>query len=154
MGDSDGGMPDLAERLNHLFATVPRPDRQGYWTNEQAAAELARLGTPMSHAYLSQLRTGKRDNPSARHLAAIAELFAVPMEYFFNTEIADKINADLRLLAAIRDSGVKGVALRAHGLSPASLASLEGIIEQVRKLERLPEQGGPRGGDTEAQPPT
>ena len=117
MGDSDGGMPDLAERLNHLFATVPRPDRQGYWTNEQAAAELARLGTPMSHAYLSQLRTGKRDNPSARHLAAIAELFAVPMEYFFNTEIADKIDADLRLLAAIRDSGVKGVALRAHGAS-------------------------------------
>ena len=140
MGDSDGGMPDLAPRLNHLFATVPKPDRNGYWTNEQASAELGRQGTSMSHAYLSQLRTGKRDNPSARHLAAIAALFGVPMEYFFDTEVADKINADLRLLVAVRDSGVQGVAMRAHGLSPASLASLEGIIDQVRRLERLPEQ--------------
>ncbi len=140
MADSDGGVPDLVKRLNHLFATVPRPDRGGYWSNEQAAGELARLGTPMSHAYLSQLRTGKRDNPSARHLAAIATLFGVPMEYFFDAEVADKINADLRLLTAIRDSGVHGVAMRAQGLSAASLASLEGIIDQVRKLERLPDQ--------------
>lgn len=150
MGDNEGGMPDLAPRLNHLFATVPRPDRQGYWTNEQAATELGQQGTPMSHAYLSQLRTGKRDNPSARHLAAIAALFGVPMEYFFDSELADRINADLRLLVAVRDSGVQGVAMRAHGLSPASLASLEGIIDQVRRLERLPESAD--GADDEPGP--
>ena len=148
MGDNDGGMPDLGSRLNHLFATVPRPDREGYWTNEQASAELGRQGTPMSHAYLSQLRTGKRDNPSARHLAAIAALFGVPMEYFFDSDVADKINADLRLLIAVRDSGVQGIAMRVHGLSPASLASLEGVIDQIRKLERLPEQE--QGGGTES----
>lgn len=140
MGEVDGGMPDLALRLNHLFATVPKPDRSGYWTNEQASTELGRQGTPMSHAYLSQLRTGKRDNPSARHLAAIAALFGVPMEYFFDADVAEKIDADLRLLVAIRDAGIQGIAMRAHGLSPASLASLEGIIDQVRRLERLPVQ--------------
>ena len=88
------------------------------------------------------IRNGKKNNPSARNLAAIAELFGVPMEYFFNSETAAKIDADLRLLSAVRDVGVQGVALRASGLSAESLASLEGIIDQVRKLERLPEQGG------------
>lgn len=152
MGEADGGVPDLADRLNHLFSTVPRPDRRGYWTNEQAAAALAQLGTSMSDGYISQLRNGKKNNPSARNLAAIAELFGVPMEYFFNSETAAKIDADLRLLSAVRDVGVQGVALRASGLSAESLASLEGIIDQVRKLERLPEQGGTTG-EAEGKPP-
>ena len=151
MGDTDGGVPGLADRLNHLFSTVPRPNRQGLWTNEQASAALAAAGTYMSDAYIGQLRNGKRNNPSARNLAAIAELFGVPMEYFFNSETAAKIDADLRLLSAVRDVGVQGVALRASGLSAESLASLEGIIDQVRKLERLPEQGGK--GEEGEQPP-
>jgi transcriptional regulator with XRE-family HTH domain len=149
--EADGGVPDLAQRLNHLFSTVPRPDRQGYWTNEQAAAALAQRGTPMSDGYLSQLRNGKKNNPSARNLSAIAELFGVPMEYFFNAETAAKIDADLRLLTAVRDVGVQGLALRASGLSAESLASLEGIIDQVRKLEHLPEQGGT--GEAPDEPP-
>ena len=74
MREADGGMPDLAQRLNHLFLTVPRPDRGGNWTNEQAAAALASQGTPMSDGYISELRNGKKNNPSARNLAAIAEL--------------------------------------------------------------------------------
>lgn len=152
MVDADGGVPGLAERLNHLFSTIPRPGGRGYFTNDQAAAALSEAGTYMSSAYISQLRSGKRNNPSARHLAAIAELFAVPVDYFFSRETAAKIDADLRLLAAVRDSGVKGVALRAQGLSEESLASLAGIIEQVRKWERLPEQGGNEGEAGEPPP--
>jgi len=148
--EADGGVPDLAQRLNHLFSTVPRPDRGGNWTNEQAAAALASQGTPMSDGYISELRNGKKNNPSARNLAAIAALFGVPVDYFFNSETARKIDADLRLLTAVRDVGVQGVALRASGLSAESLASLEGIIDQVRKFERLPEQGG---NGEEGEPP-
>ena len=147
MSDTDGGVPGLADRLNHLFSTVPRPNRQGMWTNEQASAALAAAGTYLSDAYIGQLRNGKRNNPSARNLAAIAELFAVPVDYFFNPETAAKIDADLRLLTAVRDSGIQGLALRAQGLSPESIASLAGIIEQVRKIEHLPDPGP---DDTEA----
>jgi hypothetical protein len=139
VGEAEGGVPGLADRLNHLFATVPRSSRQGLWTNEQASAALAAGGTYMSDGYLSQLRSGKRNNPSARNLAAIAELFAVPVDYFFNPETAAKIDADLRLLVAVRDVGVQDLALRAHGLSAESLAGLAGIIEQVRKLEHVGE---------------
>lgn len=148
MSDADGGVPGLADRLNHLFATVPRQDGKGYFTNEQAAAALTAAGTHVSDAYIGQLRNGKRNNPSARHLAAIAELFAVPVDYFFNPEVAANIDNDLRLLSAIRDSGIKGLALRAHGLSSETIASLASIIEQVRKIEQIPD-----GEPGDASPP-
>lgn len=147
MDDADGGVEGLSDRLNHLFSIVPRPDGRGLWNNDQAAAALAAAGTYMSAPYIGQLRSGKRNNPSARNLAALARLFAVPVDYFFDPEAAAKIDADLRLLSAIRDSGIKGVALRAQGLSEESLAGLAGIIEQVRKFERLPEQGQEGAGD-------
>jgi hypothetical protein len=136
----DGGMPRLATQLNHLFATVPRPGGRDLWTNEDAAAAMTDTGVAMSAAYLSQLRTGKRDNPSARHLAGIARLFEVPMEYFFDPEVAAKIDADLRLLVAVRDAGVHTIALRAQGLSEESLSGVAGMIEHIRRLERIPDQ--------------
>ena len=74
----------------------------------------------------------------------------MPVDYFINSETAAKIDADLRLLTAVRDVGVQGVALRASGLSAESLASLEGIIDQVRKFEHLPEQ---EGNGEEGEPP-
>lgn len=137
MNDADGGVPGLADRLNHLFLTIPRPNSQGLWTNEQAAAELRLHGAGMSDGYISQLRNGKKNNPSARNLASIAELFGVPVDYFFSADVAAKIDADLRLLVAVRDGGVQDLALRAHGLSQESIAGLAGIIEQVRRLEHL-----------------
>jgi hypothetical protein len=132
-------MPSLAEQLQRLFATVPRPGGRDYWMNEEAAAAITAAGTAISPGYLSQLRTGKRDNPSARHLAAIARLFEVPIEYFFDPEVAEKIDADLRLLTAVRDAGVQGIALRAQGLSQKSLEGLAGMIEHIRYLEQLPD---------------
>jgi transcriptional regulator with XRE-family HTH domain len=140
VAQQDGGMPDLAARLNHLFAVVPGAGGRALWTNDDAAAEMATQGVTMSAAYLSQLRTGKRDNPSARHLAAIAQLFGVPMEYFFDEEVAAKIDADLRLLTAVRDAGVQAIALRAQGLSPQSLSSVADMIEHIRRLEQVPER--------------
>ena len=153
MGDGAGGMPDLAERLNHLFRNVPRPGGRAMWTNEQAAAALTQQGTPMSGAYLSQLRTGKRDNPSARALGAIAALFAVPVTYFYDADTAAKIDNDLKLLSAIRDSDVLAIAQRAHGLSPEALASVKGIIDHIRTLEQLPDEGEPIDGLGQ-EPPT
>lgn len=139
MQQQDGGMPRLASQLNHLFATVPRPGGRDLWTNEDAAAALTETGVAMSAAYFSQLRTGKRDNPSARHLAAIARLFEVPMEYFFDADVAAKIDTDLRLLVAMRDTGVHSIALRAQGLSQESLSGVAGMIEHIRRLEQLPD---------------
>lgn len=140
---ADGGLPRLATQLNHLFATVPKPGG-GLWTNQEAAASMSTAGVTTSAAYLSQLRNGKRDNLSARHLAALAHLFAVPMEYFFDPALAERINADLQLLTAVRDAGVQTLALRAQGLSPESLSGVADMIEHIRRLEgRPPTTGDP-----------
>jgi len=140
VAQQDGGMPDLAARLNHLFAVVPGPGGRSLWTNDDAAAEMATKGVTMSAAYLSQLRTGKRDNPSARHLAAIRELFGVRWSTSSTKRFAAKIDADLRLLTAVRDAGVQAIALRAQGLSPQSLSSVADMIEHIRRLEQVPER--------------
>jgi transcriptional regulator with XRE-family HTH domain len=132
----EGGMPRLAAQLNKLFATVPRPDGTTLWTNESAASALTAAGVATSAAYLSQLRTGKRDNPSARHLAAIARLFQMPMEYFFDEDLAARIDADMQTLVALRTAGVENIALRAQGLSPASLSGVADMIEHIRRLEQ------------------
>lgn len=138
MVDTVGGVPGLADRLNRLFASVSRPGGRGLWTNEKASVALHGMGAGMSGAYLSQLRNGKKTNPSARHLAAVAELFGVPMAYFFDMGAAEQVDADLPLLTAVRDPAVRRLALRAHGLSPESITSLIGIMDQARKFEGLP----------------
>jgi len=100
-------MPRLAAQLNHMFATVPRPSGRELWTNEDAAAAMTEAGVAISAVYLSQLRTGKRDNPSARHLAAIARLFAVPVEYFFDAGNSRPIPQIASTTAAIPPRMVK-----------------------------------------------
>ncbi|SDO93275.1 Transcriptional regulator, contains XRE-family HTH domain [Nakamurella panacisegetis] len=135
---NDPGLPDLAEQLNHLFTSVRTAQGQPRWNNETASLEIARTGLTMSSAYLSQLRNGKRLNPSARHLAALADLFGVPMEYFFDPGRRSVIDDDLQLLTALRDTGARRLALHAQGLSPASVENVLGIIDQLRRLENLP----------------
>ena len=122
----------------------------GNWTNEQAAASLGPAGHTDVRRLHQRVRNGKKNNPSARNLAAIAELFGVPMEYFFNSETAAKIDADLRLLLRSGMSGCREWRSGPGSLAE-SLASLEGIIDQVRKFERLPEQGG--NGEERVKPP-
>ena len=134
------GIPDLAERLDHLFTTVPRPDGRGRWSNEQASAELERRGTSMSAAYLGQLRHGRRNNPSAQHLNALAGLFPVPISYFFDSLAAGNVEDGLLLAAALRNGDVRTITVRAHGLSPGGLVCVQAIIDHIRRVEQLPEQ--------------
>lgn len=140
MADEDGGgggVPQLAERLNVLFSRVPRHGTNQPYTNDRAAEELTALGVSVSGAYLSLLRSGKKNNPSARLLAAIAELFEVPITYFFDAREAQRITEQLDALVALRNAGVEGIVSRAAGVSDAGIANLAGILEQIRKMEGL-----------------
>lgn len=134
MDKPDEGIPGLAEKLNHLFATVPRPDGQALWTNERAATALTEAGTVVSGAYLSLLRRGDRTNPSAKNLAAIARLFGVGMEYFFDDDQRAHTDLELRLLSVIRRAGIEGLG-RSVGLSAAGIALLVEFADQLRRYE-------------------
>ena len=134
-------MPGLADKLNHLFATVPAPTRSGLYSNDSAARALEERGVTVSGVHISHLRSGRRDNPSARLLAALAELIGVPIGYFFDTTLEDRINSELDALSALKDSRAKSLMLRAQGVSPESMEHLEAILERIRKIEGLDANG-------------
>lgn len=136
MDDADGGLPGLADQLNHLFSTIPKPDGTGFWSNISAAAAMAESGVVVTNGYLSQLRRGKRNNPTARVLKAIANLFEVPIDYFLEEEVRVKVDNDISLLFALRQSGLRNAA-RAIGLSPEGLSLLADIAEQMRRYDNL-----------------
>jgi transcriptional regulator with XRE-family HTH domain len=146
--DEVGGLPHLADRLNVLFARVPRPGTKQPYSNDRAAEDLSSAGYPVTGAYLSQLRSGKKNNPSARLLAGIAELFEVPITYFFEDEQAEKIEEQLNTLVALRNAGVRGIVARSAGMSDAGIASLALILEQLRRMEGLDD-----GDEIAAEPP-
>jgi transcriptional regulator with XRE-family HTH domain len=125
----------LAEKLNHLFATA-HPAGRGPYSNEEVAAAIPEQGGPtISGTYIWLLRKGQRDNPTKKHLEALASFFGVPAAYFFDDEVATQIAPQLDLLVALRDASVRDIALRAAKLSPAGLDAIRGMIEQVRQLE-------------------
>jgi transcriptional regulator with XRE-family HTH domain len=139
MGDGGTRQRSLAEKLDHLFETV-HPAR-GEYTHQQVADAIEDAGGPtISATYLWQLRNGKRDNPTMRHLEALSGFFGVPPTYFFDDDTAERIDAELELLVSLRDASVRQLALRASGLSEDSLGALVDMVERVRKLEGLPDE--------------
>ncbi len=140
---ADDGIPGLADKLNRLFATVPGPGRHGRYSNDTAARALGERGITVSGVHLSHLRSGRRDNPSARLLAAIADLMGVPIGYFFDSDLEERITAELAALTAMKDERAKALMLRAHGLSSESMEHLEVIVDRLRRIERLDETASP-----------
>ncbi|WP_406731688.1 XRE family transcriptional regulator [Streptomyces sp. NBC_01794] len=126
------------ERLNTLFETVHPPDRGPYSNQEIAELLRERGGATLSHVYLWQLRTGRRDNPTRRHLEALADFFGVPVAYFFDDATADRVVAELAFVRQLRETGVQRVAMRVAGLSPQSMEQLLATVEQLRAQEGLP----------------
>jgi transcriptional regulator with XRE-family HTH domain len=127
----------LANKLNHLFQTVV-PAGRGPHSTEEAAQAITASGVPISGSYIWLLRKGQRDNPTLRHLAALAKFFGVPPAYFFDDEVTERVNAQLELATALRDTRVRNLALRAEGLSAASLDALLTMVNEARKMQNLP----------------
>jgi transcriptional regulator with XRE-family HTH domain len=144
MADEGGtGRGVIASRLDHLIATVHPAGRGPYTLREIADAINAEAGTPLiSAAYISQLRTGQRAEPSHSRLAALAKFFGVGIDYFSDAVAAADADRQLEILVALRDAGVRSVALRAAGLSESSLAAVRAVIENARRLEGLPVDDG------------
>jgi transcriptional regulator with XRE-family HTH domain len=127
--------PTLADKIDKLFQVVRRPNREPYSHEEVARACREATGETFSATYLWQLRTGRRDNPTKRHLEALAQFFQVPPAYFFDDEQGAKIAEELDLLAALRDAGVRNLALRAINLSPDGLDTIIDMVEAISRRE-------------------
>ena len=153
ISEAEARLPiSLSQKLDHLFRTV-HPSERGEFTFEEVAEEIrARGGPTISATYIWQLRKGLRDNPTKKHLEALADFFGVPPAYFFDNDASTRIDAELDLLVALRDSPVRDLALRAFGLSSDSLATIKTMIERVRELENVPETRRAIGDEGRSDP--
>ncbi|PKV98747.1 helix-turn-helix domain-containing protein [Nocardia fluminea] len=127
-------MTHFATRLNELFDNPTGPDvRQ--CTNRQVARMLQAAGHRISAPYLSQLRSGHRDNPSPKTVAALAEYFQVRPDYFF---LADHSGIDDHtLIRALELEEPRALLLRAIGLSSEAMDILLTMAERLRLSDRL-----------------
>jgi transcriptional regulator with XRE-family HTH domain len=128
----------LAERIDCLFRTHRSPRGREYTYREAASAMSAHDGISFSSAYLWQLRTGAKDNPTIRHIEALARFFDVSPAYFFDDELTDLPEAELRLLAATKHGLPRATATSLVGLSDDSLDAVLRLTGRLRELEGLP----------------
>lgn len=128
----------FAMRLDQLFRTVHPAGRGSYTPAEVAAAINEAAGeNVISSTYLWQLRTGRRDNPTYRHLLGIARFFGVSPRYFFPDEDASRGELPSDVVLALGDDDVREVALRAAGLSDRSLRAIRDMVDAARAVEGL-----------------
>lgn len=134
----DAGKPDglLAARLGHLFATVHPEDRGPYTPAEVAAAINEATGAKViSEVYVWQLKTGRRDNPTYKHVIALARFFGVSPTYFFPEAETERGAVPAEVAVALQDDKVREIALRAAGLSDRSLKAISDMVDTARALE-------------------
>lgn len=129
---------ELSIKLNKLFETMRKPSQPPLSNAAAAEAITRQTGVSISSAYLWQLRQGMKTNPTVAHLRAIAEFFGVTPSYLIDPGIDPKIDEQLNLLAALRDAGVRDLAMRASGLTPQAISSLRAMVDHARQLEQLP----------------
>ena len=146
--DNVGVHRTLAERLDHLFSVHGGPKMREPTYREVASAIADRGGPTISPSYIWQLRTGLKENPTLKHLEALAGYFRVEPAYFFDAATAERVDADLALTAAMANPAIRDVALAAAQLSPSSLAMVRVVIDRTRSLEDL----AARRGDTRHGP--
>lgn len=141
---TENGGTTLASKIDKLFQIVRRPDGDQHSHEEVAAACRKTTGASFSATYLWQLRTGRRDNPTKRHLEALANFFNVPVAYFFDNDQGRQIEAEIELLGALRNAEVRNVALRAVTLSADGLGTINDMIDAIARREAMRrEQDGP-----------
>ena len=128
--DNHAGANTFQARLNELFAAS-----QTRLTNLRVVKDLLTQDFRISAPYLSQLRTGVRDNPSGEVIAALAEYFSVSPDYFFDIprrgECEGLHNADAEIVDQLTDLDTRKLLTSANGLS---VESIELLVEMAIKM--------------------
>lgn len=148
MQDSDGADKgsEIAVKLNKLFEIMRNPGEPPLSNAAAAKAITKATGVSISSGYIWQLRSGIKTNPTVQHLRALTDFFGVPASYLIDRDTDEKVEAQLALVQALRDSGVRDLAMRTSGLTPEAIRSLAAMVDEVRKLQDLPPMppgGGP-----------
>lgn len=139
----------FAERLNYLFDVLRPRDgdpaktnrRTGEFSNSHVAETVSEYGDgTITAAYIIKLRSPDTEyNPSIRIVRLLARFFEVPASYFVEDAVTERMVNQFQLVQQLHDHGVKNLAMRAAGLSPASKEALLKMVDAARAMEGLPE---------------
>ncbi|MCX4970763.1 hypothetical protein OHA98_39670 [Streptomyces sp. NBC_00654] len=133
----------LEQPLNKLIDALYSDERTrpGYARLAKEIRETT--GVTISATHLWELATEKKRYFTLEQLDTLARLFGVPLEYFHNDEVSERVNAQLTPATALRDTKIRSLALRAERLSPASLDALLTMVDEARKLQNLSAKSDP-----------
>jgi transcriptional regulator with XRE-family HTH domain len=149
MVDQDRQRTLIGQRLNHLFAVMHKPDGRRYAMREVVEGINEAAGEQViSVQYLSHLRRGERNVPSYEKLKAIAQFFGVDVGYFSDELPTEEADEQAQIVQALRDAGVRSMALRSIGLSDASLDTVMALIDHLRSQEGLPPANEDQPGES------
>ncbi len=115
----------FAERLNTLLELKRKPDGSQY-TQEEVVQSAKGV---MSRAYLWKLRTGRAKNPGFHIVQALADFFAVDINYF----IAEKAAGVEMINQAREDELVEQIAIRSSLLGREGKLALLNMIDFILK---------------------
>jgi transcriptional regulator with XRE-family HTH domain len=137
----------FAEKLTRLFEVL-HPAGERPITTRQLAARVKQHGGRISSAYISELRSGKKTNPTMDQIVGIAAAFGVPPGYFIDDGVARRVEAELsKLELYARDSQLAQLAeqqvtinMRKADLSEADRQGFEDMVAafwERRRQRRL-----------------
>lgn len=137
MGMDSGLRPPvglIASRMEALFASVRGSDGGPHPADVAAAINGAAGDHVISATYLWQLRTGRRDNPTYKHLVALARYFGVSPAFFFDEAEAARGAIPPEAALAMRFDEIQQIAIEAAGLSPRSRQAIRDLIASARAI--------------------
>lgn len=118
----------VSMQLNILFDAVPHTDERPFTLQEVSDATGISVGT------LSQIRTGRIENPQLHTLREICHFFGVPLRYF-ETRTEQQCYALIQGADNDDTPELNEIAFRATNLSPNSQRDVLTIIKWVQAAE-------------------
>ena len=136
---SNGGHEKLAlsQRLR-LLIDLHAIEHGADPTYSEVAAYLAERGVSMSRARWSYMSNGHRDISDAILLTGIAEFFGVHPDFLLNDgPLPDRVEAQLNLIRAMRESRVRAFAARTLGdVSPRTLKMITQFLDDAAAMRQ------------------
>ncbi|WP_227982110.1 hypothetical protein [Nocardia spumae] len=126
----------FADRFNEVVSQWEQVNG-ARMSNRALAFRVTQSGHPVSATYLSQLRSGNRDNPSPALVEAVARALAVELTQFNDRGQRDPVPGDETLSAAVADPALRRLLTAAAGLSWASVELLSDMARKLRLAEGL-----------------
>lgn len=134
----------FASRLDYLFRTV-HPQGQRSATYDRVAEVLAsEYGIEISANYIWMLRSGRRDNPTLRHIEGLSKFFGVSPAFLSDQKEADRLRSQLDGIKEVADSGVQHVAMRGSDIDESTVDAIRALLARAQDLTaglRSPQSG-------------